>query len=100
MHMITIIRPEPPGKSDWVSSERWYLTDAGEVVGAEDPRKSTLLIAAGGRMPLAEAEMYGLVGRATDPAVIDADVQPVDSVASATPSHPAKSRHKKRRSKQ
>lgn len=46
---------------DWISSERLYLDKDGNVVGAKDPAKLTLLVAEGGALPFATAVKYGLV---------------------------------------
>ena len=52
---------QPAGNPSWTSDRRIYLDAAGNVVEANDPNKLTLLVAAGGTMPLAEAKRLGLV---------------------------------------
>lgn len=48
-------------KALWISDRRLYLTKDGKVVGDKDPNKLTLLVAAGGSIPLADAKGYGLL---------------------------------------
>ena len=45
----------------WTSDRRLYLDKDGKVVEADDPTRQSLLVAAGGTIPLADAERYGLV---------------------------------------
>lgn len=45
----------------WVSDRRLYLNAAGQAVEADAPDRVTLLVAAGGRLPLADAERLGLL---------------------------------------
>ena len=45
----------------WTSEEALFLNAAGEVVGAKDPSKLTLLVRAGGSIPVEEAKRYGLI---------------------------------------
>lgn len=59
--MVTIIRPEPPSKADWVADRRYYLDKNGNVVGDKDPARVSLLIAAGCTMPMERARSFGLV---------------------------------------
>jgi hypothetical protein len=59
---IEIIRRERP-VAFWTAPERLYLTADGKVVGHADPRKATLLIAAGCEMPMEDAIRYGLPAR-------------------------------------
>ena len=40
----------------WISDRRLYLNAAGQVVEAGAPDRVSLLVAAGGRLPLADAE--------------------------------------------
>lgn len=47
-------------KAMYTSPERLYLNAAGQVVKADDPSRLTLLVAAGGSIPLAVAQRYGL----------------------------------------
>lgn len=44
----------------WTSDRRIYLTRDGQVVEHSDPRKATLLVPAGGSLPLARAVALGL----------------------------------------
>lgn len=46
----------------WTSDRRLYLDKDGKVVEADDPTRVSLLVAAGGNMPMADAERYGLTG--------------------------------------
>lgn len=48
-------------KAVWISPERLYLNQKGQVVGHKDPSKLTLLVAANGAMALEDAQHYGLV---------------------------------------
>lgn len=45
----------------WTSDRRLYLDKAGAVVEAADPTKATLLVPAGGTLPLEQARALGLV---------------------------------------
>lgn len=45
----------------WTSDRRIYLDAAGAAVEADDPTRVSLLVAAGGTIPLTEAERLGLV---------------------------------------
>ena len=58
---IDIPKRRPANEPLWLSSERLYLTAEGQVVGDKDPRKLTLLVAAGNSLPMAEAKRLGLV---------------------------------------
>jgi hypothetical protein len=44
----------------FTSSERLYLDKDGNVVGADDPNRASLLVAAGGTMSAEDAAKYGL----------------------------------------
>jgi hypothetical protein len=66
-------------KNDYIATERLYLNKKGEVVGAKDPSKETLLVAEGCALPYADAVKYGLINvkadtetEATAPAVEEA----------------------------
>jgi hypothetical protein len=59
--MVTIIRPEPPNKTDWVADRRLYLDKDGNVVEGKGPNRVSLLVAAGCTMPIDTARKYGLV---------------------------------------
>lgn len=48
-------------KHDFVSDKRLYLDADGNVVNERDSRRVRLLVGAGGSMPRADAERYGLV---------------------------------------
>lgn len=48
-------------KNDYIATERLYLNKEGNVVGAKDPSKETLLVAAGGVLPEATARKCGLI---------------------------------------
>jgi len=45
----------------WTSERRLYLDKAGNVVEADDPTRTSLLVSAGGQIPLAQARALGLV---------------------------------------
>lgn len=45
----------------WTSNRRLYLDKDGKVVEATDPTRATLLVVAGGSIPLADAQRYGLL---------------------------------------
>lgn len=47
--------------TDFIASERLYLTKDGQVVGEKHPDRLTLLIASGQSMPRERAISYGLV---------------------------------------
>lgn len=59
--MLTIIRPETPGKGVWTSDRRIYLDKDGNAVEAKDPARVSLLVAAGCTLPMETARRYGLV---------------------------------------
>lgn len=59
--MVTIIKPEPPGASDWVADRFVFLDKQGNVVGEKDPNKLTQLVAKDCTLPRAVAERYGLL---------------------------------------
>lgn len=59
--MVTIIRPESPGKGVWVSDRRLYLDASGNVVEGKGANRVSLLVAAGGTLPMETARKYGLV---------------------------------------
>lgn len=73
----------------WTSNRRLYLDKDGKVVEADDPTRQSLLVAAGGSIPLADAERYGLV--TVTPAVI-ATVMPEAEKAKAAPDNKAKAK--------
>lgn len=64
--MVTIIRPEPPNKTDWVADRRLYLDKDGNVVEGKGSNRVSLLVAAGCTMPIEQARKYGLV-KAAEP---------------------------------
>jgi hypothetical protein len=45
----------------WTASERLYLTKDGRAVKADDPDRASLLVPAGGTLPLERARELGLV---------------------------------------
>lgn len=45
----------------WTSDRRLYLNADGAVVEADDPSRVSLLVAAGGTIPLADAERLGII---------------------------------------
>jgi hypothetical protein len=45
---------------DYIAKERLYLDKDGKVVKADDPKRLTLLVAEGGRLPAARADELGL----------------------------------------
>lgn len=45
----------------WTAPRRLYLNKEGAVVEADDPERESLLVAAGGHIPLAQAQTLGLV---------------------------------------
>lgn len=51
----------PSNKNDWCSPERLYLNAQGKAVKADDPARVSLLVAAGGCIPMAQAQGLGLV---------------------------------------
>lgn len=63
----------------WTSDRRLYLDKDGKAVEADDPTRQSLLVAAGGTIPLADAERYGLV-----------EVTPAQVKAKAAPTNKAK----------
>lgn len=71
----------------WTSDRRLYLDKAGKAVEADDPSRVSLLVAAGGTIPLADAEKYGLV--TVTPAVV-AVVAPEGEKAKAATANKAK----------
>lgn len=106
--MVTIIRPEPPSKTDWVADRRYYLDKNGNVVGEKDPARVSLLIAAGCTMPIERARSFGLVKDAEPepapvlsvvekPVVVEpapvihprSVIEPPKAVAEAKPAKPA-----------
>lgn len=48
----------------WTSPRRLYLDKAGKVVEENDPTRASLLVAAGGSIPLARAQELGLLDEA------------------------------------
>lgn len=65
----------------WTSDRRLYLNAEGKAVEADDPTRIKLLVAAGGSIPLADAERYGLV--TVTPAVVEAVKPQSDEKAKA-----------------
>lgn len=61
------VEPSTLGGPTWTSPARLYLDKQGNVVGAKDPTKHTLLVAAGGEIPLRRAKALGLVGTEAAP---------------------------------
>lgn len=45
----------------WTAPERLYLDAAGKAVKADDPTRQSLLVAAGGTLPIARARELGLI---------------------------------------
>lgn len=45
----------------WTANRRLYLNKAGTVVEADDPARTSLLVAEGGSLPLEQARALGLV---------------------------------------
>lgn len=60
-NVVTIIHPETPGKGVWTSDRRLYLDKDGNVVEGKGPNRVSLLVAAGGSLPMETARKYGLV---------------------------------------
>lgn len=52
----------------WTADRRLYLNAEGQAVEADDPTRIKLLVAAGGSIPMADAERYGLI--TVQPAVV------------------------------
>jgi hypothetical protein len=48
----------------WTANRRLYLDKAGRVVEADDPNRASLLVPAGGALPLDRARELGLLGEA------------------------------------
>lgn len=74
-------------KALWISDKRLYLTADDQVVGEKDPRKLTLLVAAGGSITIAQAQRYGLLSQPVEqpaPVAEPAVVQP-EGVEPVTP---------------
>jgi hypothetical protein len=57
-----IVHMTQPGGGYWTSDRRLYLDSQGKVVEASDPKRRSLLVSAGGRLPMARAQQLGLVG--------------------------------------
>jgi hypothetical protein len=53
----------------YISDKRLYLDKAGAVVGEKDPTRVELLINEGGKLPIAQAQKYGLLSEAEMKAV-------------------------------
>lgn len=47
--------------NEYTSEERLYLNSKGEAVGEKDPDRQSLLVAAGGSIPIERARELGLV---------------------------------------
>lgn len=47
-------------RNEWTSPERLYLDAAGKVVKADDPTRVSLLVGAGGSLPMERAQALGL----------------------------------------
>jgi hypothetical protein len=77
--MVTIENVK--GGKWYKSTERLYLTAAGEVVKADDPDRKTLLIAAGCEMPYDVAEKYGLTKPAETPKAEEPEVKSIEEPA-------------------
>lgn len=66
----------------WTADRRLYLDKDGKAVEADDPARVSLLVAAGGTIPLSDAERYGLV--TVTPAEVKAKA-PTPNKAKAAP---------------
>jgi hypothetical protein len=53
--------------NDFVADRRLYLDADGNVVEADDPNRARLLVGAGGTVPAADAERYGLKAQSKAP---------------------------------
>jgi len=57
---IATLRGEIAG-GQWISPRRLCVTSDGRIVTEDDPAAAFLLVGAGGSLPMAEAERYGLL---------------------------------------
>jgi hypothetical protein len=73
MSIISIPKRGSMNKNDFVSDKRLYLDKDGNVVEEKDPNRLTLLVAAGGRLPMEQAQKYGLVKADEADAVLTSD---------------------------
>ena len=80
--MFSISNIQRGNKALYISRERLYLNSEGNVVKANDPSRATLLVAAGGSMPMARAQELGLV-EADDAGQIQGETQQNDTQAKA-----------------
>jgi hypothetical protein len=64
--IIDLSEVNPMASNMWTSDRRLYLDKDGKVVEADDPARQSLLIAAGGSMPLEAAQRYGLIEVTTE----------------------------------
>lgn len=73
---VELLRREAKG-AIWVSPARVCLTADGALVSCEDASAVKLLVGVGGALPVAKAELYGLVARpgAKKPAAADEPVE-------------------------
>lgn len=71
----------------WTSNRRLYLNKAGAVVEADDPDRTSLLVAEGGSLPLEQAKALGLVN--VTPEVVE-DVAPAEKAKADAPSNKAR----------
>lgn len=51
----------------YIATERLYLDKAGKVVKEGDPTKETLLVGAGGMLPMEQARALGLIEEKAKP---------------------------------
>jgi hypothetical protein len=59
--MAIVDRPVKRAGDMFTSDKRLYLDGEGNVVGADDPKRKTLLVGEGGQLPMAKAREHGLV---------------------------------------
>jgi hypothetical protein len=57
---VVDLEAEPMASNLYTSDRRLYLNAEGKVVEADDPTRVSLLVNAGGTIPMADAEKYGL----------------------------------------
>lgn len=62
----------------YIATERLYLDKDGKVVKADDPKRASLLVAEGGRLPIERAEELGLTN-------LEREEAPVEEKAEAAP---------------
>lgn len=67
-------------KNDYIATERLYLDKDNNVVKANDPKKLTLLVAEGGRLPIEKATQYGLTN--PEPALTAEDKTALSNIQS------------------